>query len=195
MSKILYLIREPRFVQPSEPLLQIPKLRILFYLFFQVFGITATVGISQTIAAIGFPVLIIALIPLRWNILPKIFTAKELRIMDAPTADNDVVLASLGGKPAMPRDGLEDGDGSPGSSGTANQSSNDVISPTEEDKWSAAEQGVPREGMRERGGAGKEASLTRKESDESQDPRVFINKRSIMSRQAEADVNARVLRD
>lgn len=33
-----------------------------------------------------------------------VFTAKELRIMDAPTADNEVVLASLGGKPRTPED-------------------------------------------------------------------------------------------
>ena len=52
-AKIIYLIREPRFVQPEEPLLQIPRKRILFYLFWQVFGITATVGVSQTIAGIG----------------------------------------------------------------------------------------------------------------------------------------------
>lgn len=53
MAKIIFLIREPRFVQPDEPLLQIPKTRILFYLFWQVFGIMATVGVSQTIAGIG----------------------------------------------------------------------------------------------------------------------------------------------
>ena len=53
MAKILHLIREHRFVQPDELLLQIPKKRILFYLFWQVFGITATVGVSQTIAGIG----------------------------------------------------------------------------------------------------------------------------------------------
>ena len=65
----------------------------------QAFGIASTVAISQTIAAIGFPVLITALIPLRWMILPRWFTIQELKILDAPTADNDVVLASLGGKP------------------------------------------------------------------------------------------------
>ena len=53
MAKIIYLIREPRFIQPDEPLLQISKKRIAFYLFWQIFGITATVGVSQTIAAIG----------------------------------------------------------------------------------------------------------------------------------------------
>ena len=55
MAKIIYLIREPRFVQPDEPLLQVPRRRVLFYLFWQVFGITATVGVSQTIAGIGTP--------------------------------------------------------------------------------------------------------------------------------------------
>ena len=53
MAKMVYLVREPRFVQPGEPLLQVPKRRIVFYLFWQMFGIAATVGVSQTIAGIG----------------------------------------------------------------------------------------------------------------------------------------------
>jgi len=69
------------------------------FLGWQWLGIATTVAISQTIAAIGFPVLIIALIPLRWLFLPTRFTLEELHTLDAPTADNDVVLASLGGKP------------------------------------------------------------------------------------------------
>lgn len=52
-AKILYVIQEPRFVQPTEPLLKIAKSRIMLYLFFQVFVITVTVSMSQTIAAIG----------------------------------------------------------------------------------------------------------------------------------------------
>ena len=55
MAKIIYLVQEPRFVQPDEPLSHIPRKRIIFYLFWQVFGITATVGVSQTIAGIGMP--------------------------------------------------------------------------------------------------------------------------------------------
>ena len=183
MAKFIYLIREPRFVQPDEPLLQIPKTRIMFYLFWQIFGITATVGVSQTIAGIGtsalsllkstafqqqnphsintlnpiksfihpfihslihplthpcvlclfptgFPVLIIALIPLRWNLLPKIFTAKELRAMDAPTAENAVVLASMGGKPHFPESDKDDdddrGDESPGVTNDADGAAKEV---------------------------------------------------------------------
>lgn len=101
---------------------------------------------------LGFPVLIIALIPLRWKILPMMFKAKELRVLDAPTADNDVVLASLGGKPKMPKD-IDEVSESPDTI----QGSSDSVVAAEEDKWSAAERGVPCEGLRERAGAWKEA--------------------------------------
>lgn len=75
--------------------------------------------------------------------------------MDAPTADNEVVLASLGGKPRMPGDEYERDEAtvSPGT----HQSSDSTVNAAEEDKWSAAERGVPREGVRERAGGWKEA--------------------------------------
>lgn len=192
MAKIIYLIREPRFIQPDEPLLRIPKTRIAFYLFWQLFGITATVGVSQTIAAIGmftplppliptpylstprracielstnrpihliphagFPVLIIALIPLRWNLLPKMFSAKELRIMDAPTADNEVVLASMGGMPGSKDGGDTEMDGGPGESREVDVKAEEE----EEGKWAKEERGFARE-ERGRGVGGVRRSLT-----------------------------------
>lgn len=52
----------------------------------------------------GFPVLICALIPIRTTILPRIFTARELNVLDDLTADNEIVLASFGGAPKLPDD-------------------------------------------------------------------------------------------
>lgn len=101
-ENVLYCLRERRFVDPADPRNQLPKTRILYYVFWQVFGVAASVAISQTIAAIGFPVIIISLIPLRWLLLPRIFTERELLVLDAPTADSDVVLASMGGRPELP---------------------------------------------------------------------------------------------
>ncbi|KAK1045092.1 hypothetical protein LTR74_018206 [Friedmanniomyces endolithicus] len=71
-------------------------------------------------AAIGFPVVIISLLPLRWILLPKIFTELELLVLDAPT-DADVVLASMGGRAAdVTGDGeLGEGGGSGSSSENA----------------------------------------------------------------------------
>lgn len=83
------------------------------------------------------------------------FTAKELRVLDAPTADNDVVLASLGGKPKMPKD--IDEVGAESNSPDTIQGSSDNLAAADQDKWSAAERGVPRKGLRERAVAWKEA--------------------------------------
>lgn len=85
----------------------------------------------------------ICLIPLRWKVLPKLFTPKEFGVLDAPTADNDVVLASLGGKPQMLDDNKEREDV------TESQSSG------HEDKWSAAEEGASTGVTIQRGGQSK----------------------------------------
>ncbi|KAJ9616174.1 uncharacterized protein PV06_11453 [Exophiala oligosperma] len=100
--KVAYLLRDPKFQSPSDPLNTIPRRQIWHYLFWQFLGYASTVAISQTIAAVGFPVLIIALIPIRWKLLPRLFTKHELEVMDCLTATGDVVLASLGGRPEMP---------------------------------------------------------------------------------------------
>lgn len=48
--------------------------------------------------------IIIVLIPVRHYWFPKIFTPEELAILDAPTANSDAVLVSLGG-PLLPERG------------------------------------------------------------------------------------------
>ncbi|ORY73385.1 HCO3 transporter family protein [Protomyces lactucae-debilis] len=71
----------------------------LYFLLLQWVTIGAEVAISQTIAAIGFPVIILLLIPLRWTWMLRWFTHEELAELDVPTAEADVVLMSLGGAP------------------------------------------------------------------------------------------------
>ncbi|KAI0015968.1 HCO3 transporter family-domain-containing protein [Xylariomycetidae sp. FL0641] len=102
VQKLVYLSTENRFIQRDEPLLNVRRRKILAYLGLQVLGVAATVAISQTIAAIGFPVLIILLIPLRTILVPKWFSLHELQVMDDLTATNEAVLASLGGAPTLP---------------------------------------------------------------------------------------------
>ncbi|KAK5167957.1 uncharacterized protein LTR77_006524 [Saxophila tyrrhenica] len=101
-NNVYYLFTEKKFVDPGDPRLKIKKSRIALYISFQWFGVLSSVAISQTIAAIGFPVIIVSLIPLRWIIMPRIFTEEELLILDAPTAEAAVVLASMGGQPTRP---------------------------------------------------------------------------------------------
>ncbi|PSN67929.1 anion exchange family protein [Corynespora cassiicola Philippines] len=99
LQKLIFLQSESRFVQSTDPLSNIPRRRIILYIALQIFGVAITVAISQTIAAIGFPVLIIGLIPFRTFIMPRWFTGKELEVLDDLTANNKAVLASLGGRP------------------------------------------------------------------------------------------------
>ncbi|XMA08314.1 hypothetical protein WAI453_001105 [Rhynchosporium graminicola] len=110
-KKLLFLMSEQRFIQRSEPLLQVRRCKIWLYLLCQIVGVILPVAISQTIAAIGFPVLVCILIPFRWKTMPKWFTVKELEIMDDLTANNEVVLASLGGAPKLPQTSSVEGNG------------------------------------------------------------------------------------
>jgi hypothetical protein len=100
VRSLLYLCAERRFLQPDNPLNTVPRRKIFLYWFLQVIGVAATVAISQTVAAIGFPVLIIALIPLRACLMPRWFTEHELGVLDDLTANNKCVVASLGGIPS-----------------------------------------------------------------------------------------------
>ncbi|KAF9454840.1 hypothetical protein P691DRAFT_783924 [Macrolepiota fuliginosa MF-IS2] len=86
-KKILYLIQDQRLTPLSEPLRRVRKSRILMFLTVELVGFGATFAITQTIAAIGFPVIIMLLIPLRIFLIPRLpFTSEELAILDGPTA-------------------------------------------------------------------------------------------------------------
>jgi len=108
LHKAIFLFSEHRFIDPSEPLLTVRKRKIGLYIALQMTGVLASVAISQTIAAIGFPVIIIALIPLRTMLVPKWFSVEELEVLDDMTANNEIVLASLGGAPKLPDDSKEE---------------------------------------------------------------------------------------
>jgi hypothetical protein len=105
----MYLMSEHRFIQRDNPLSTVPQKKIWLFIGIQILGVACTVAISQTIAAIGFPVLIIALIPLRTFLMPKWFTQHELNVLDALTATNPAVLVSFGGTPPMMKDVKEEG--------------------------------------------------------------------------------------
>lgn len=110
VKKAVFLLLEDRFVQRDHPLLCVRRRKILLWIVCQVLGVAACVAISQTIAAIGFPVLIIAMIPFRVWIVPRWFSQDELDVLDDLTANNAAVLESLGGPPKFPgQDTLHEG--------------------------------------------------------------------------------------
>ncbi|SJL09964.1 related to chloride-bicarbonate anion exchanger AE2 [Armillaria ostoyae] len=96
-QKILYFFRDKTLISQNDPLRKVRKSRILMFVAIQLGGFGATFAITQTIAAIGFPVIIMLLIPLRTLAIPRLpFTGEELAILDGPTA-SPFTMESVGG--------------------------------------------------------------------------------------------------
>ncbi|EPT00303.1 hypothetical protein FOMPIDRAFT_55482 [Fomitopsis schrenkii] len=86
-QRLLYFFRDGALTAADEPLRKVRKSRILLFVGAQLVGFGATFAVTQTIAAIGFPVIILLLIPLRTLVIPLLpFTEEELAILDGPTA-------------------------------------------------------------------------------------------------------------
>lgn len=97
MLKILFLCKDRTLTPNSEPLKRIDRrLAIWAFVAIQLIGFGATFAITQTIAAVGFPIIILLLIPFRTFVLPRWFTDEELPLLDAPTA-SPFTMISVGG--------------------------------------------------------------------------------------------------
>jgi len=96
-AKLAYLIRDDELTPANEPLRRVRPSRIWLFLAIELVGFGATMAITQTIAAIGFPVVIFLLVPLRILIVPLLpFTPEELDVLDGPTA-SPFTMESVGG--------------------------------------------------------------------------------------------------
>lgn len=114
--KMLYLARDRSFTTASDPLTKIQRKEAVWYFVaLELLGFGATFAITQTIAAIGFPIIILLLIPTRTFLLPKYFRQEELSVLDAPTA-SPFTMESVGGNFGEIVDGSHTGtDGTTGS--------------------------------------------------------------------------------
>lgn len=96
-AKLLFLARDRDLTPANHPLLRVRRrLAIWAFVAIELVGFGATFAITQTIAAVGFPVFIMALIPIRALLLPRWFTPDELDALDAPTA-SPFTMESVGG--------------------------------------------------------------------------------------------------
>jgi hypothetical protein len=96
-QKLLFLARDKELTDASDPLARIDRrLAIWVFVALELIGFGATFAIAQTIAAIGFPIIILLLIPFRTWVMPLWFREEELKALDAPTA-GAFVMESVGG--------------------------------------------------------------------------------------------------
>lgn len=113
--KLLFLFRDASLTPASEPLRRIHRRWAVWaFVAIQMVGFGATFAITQTIAAVGFPIFILLLVPVRTFLLPKWFTAEELRLLDGPTA-SPFTMISVGGN--YGEEDEEDPQPTPGRSG------------------------------------------------------------------------------
>ncbi|KAJ5276643.1 hypothetical protein N7524_002796 [Penicillium chrysogenum] len=100
-QKLIFLAEDKKFTSASNPLKRIERRSAIWaFVALELFGFGATFAITQTIAAIGFPVIILLLIPVRSFLLPKWFTREELAALDGPTA-SPFTMESVGGNHGM----------------------------------------------------------------------------------------------
>lgn len=95
-TRTLAIFKDRHLANQDDGLFRLKRSKIALFVGIQWLFFAMTIAISQTIAAIGFPVIITLLIPFRYFVVPKWFTPDELRILDSATADADGVLASIG---------------------------------------------------------------------------------------------------
>jgi hypothetical protein len=96
-AKLIFLARDRALTPSASPLLQIRRRSAIWYfVLIELIGFGATFAITQTVAAVGFPVIIFALIPVRALLLPYIFSPEELSILDEPTA-SEFTMEGIGG--------------------------------------------------------------------------------------------------
>ncbi|KAL2191236.1 hypothetical protein L209DRAFT_42050 [Thermothelomyces heterothallicus CBS 203.75] len=99
-AKLLFLFRDAALTPPGHPLRRrqtgVRRAAVWAFVAVELLGFGATFAITQTVAAVGFPVFIFALIPLRALVLPRWLTREELDVLDEPTA-SPFTMESVGG--------------------------------------------------------------------------------------------------
>ncbi|KAK4137561.1 hypothetical protein BT67DRAFT_415027 [Trichocladium antarcticum] len=124
-AKLLFLARDRGMTPRAHPLLSVEassgpgaeaggggvrRGAVWGFVAVELVGFAATFAITQTVAAVGFPVFILALIPVRALVLPRWLRPGELAVLDAPTA-SDFTMESCGGTCGGGGGGLLEGQG------------------------------------------------------------------------------------
>lgn len=96
VAKIVYLAEDKHAQRPEHELKRVEARTIWMVLLLQIAAFAACFAVTQTIAAIAFPVFIVLMIPVRVFWYPKWLPEDDLTRLDGPVA-SDFVMQSVGG--------------------------------------------------------------------------------------------------
>lgn len=137
-QKLIFLAQDRRLTPATNPLKGVDRrIAIWAFVILELLGFGATFAITQTIAAIGFPIIILLLIPARTFLMPLWFRRDELTALDAPTA-SPFTMESVGGS----HEASDDSDTGEESGGSHLKSSQDNSVMMRRDMSSSSESAV-----------------------------------------------------
>ncbi|KAL5604129.1 hypothetical protein BROUX41_002118 [Berkeleyomyces rouxiae] len=114
-AKLVFLAQDRQLTPRNHPLRAcersgahgvVRNRAVWLFVAIELVGFGATFAITQTIAAVGFPVFIMLLIPVRTFLLPRMFSGDELAVLDGPAA-SPFTMESAGGIHGYDGDGQE----------------------------------------------------------------------------------------
>ncbi|KAF9887362.1 hypothetical protein FE257_010217 [Aspergillus nanangensis] len=97
VQKIIFLAQDHRLRSARSPFWRVTRRRAVWgFVGIQIVAFGCILAVTQTVAAVAVPVLIMSLVPMRTVLLPMVFTLEELRVLDVATASL-FTMESVGG--------------------------------------------------------------------------------------------------
>ncbi|ANB13179.1 Bor1p [Sugiyamaella lignohabitans] len=92
-AKLKYIFSDEEHIDPKDPLNKVRKKYLYLFVIVACLGAAGEVAITDTIAAVGFPAILIGLVGVG-KLLPKIIPEPDMSILDGPTG-SEFILRNL----------------------------------------------------------------------------------------------------
>ncbi|KAK7206617.1 HCO3 transporter family protein [Myxozyma melibiosi] len=96
IQKLYFIFKDRSLTPRSDPLRRVRKRSLYLFVAFELIAFGATFAITQTIAAVGFPAILLGFAAFA-ILLPRIFEQSELEILDSATASEFTMQSVTGG--------------------------------------------------------------------------------------------------
>mmetsp|Transcript_6805 Transcript_6805/g.11461 ORF Transcript_6805/g.11461 Transcript_6805/m.11461 type:complete len:755 (+) Transcript_6805:62-2326(+) len=82
-ERIQLLLMDPSLYPPASYVRQVPRLKLHLYTLIQICGLALLFYVKKSPVAMGFPLIILLMVPIRTYLLPRFFNERELQYLDS----------------------------------------------------------------------------------------------------------------